>query len=124
MSRTPVTVSSRKRKNERPPRQNVYVIFKLSRLIRTGCRCRKTLLNMISAWFRGVLGYPVRKMLLKTRFSVSARRKFPWRRSSRKGFISCMSERHLDYQEDRRAKPVGGRQDSPLGAQVEAGQRM
>src|SRR5262245_31730320 len=79
---------------------------------------------MISAWFRGVLGYPVRKMLLKTRFSVSARRKFPWRRSSRNGRISCMAARHLGMSEDR---VVGNEEETEARRwddQTETRQRM
>src|SRR4029079_11266080 len=54
---TPVTVSTRNRKNDSPPRQNVYANLTACRRTRTGWMCRNTLFMTAYARERSSRGY-------------------------------------------------------------------
>src|SRR5437879_10136666 len=92
----PVTVSGTNRKNDSPPRQNVYVSFRPCRLILTGCRWYITLFIMASARSRCVSLYPFRKIDpgRKTDFQSSVSRTLSSASPGLGGLGSLRSEEH------------------------------
>src|SRR6185295_9258169 len=63
---TPVTVSTRNRKNVTPPMHQVYDRAMPCFLIDTGCKCRKKLVSITTMRLRRSWGIGCRKMLFHT----------------------------------------------------------